>query len=249
MNMEKKNPDKVKAVKILHRDEHHLVVDKPAGMGCLHDRRDMGRQNLIEVLKRDHPTASLVHRLDIETSGLLLVALHRDALRHLSQQFMDRVIKKEYVTFVSSYVAFEEMTVKRPVGPILRKGHSTIRRKGKDAITHLIKERGFKGFTKLQCFPKTGRTHQIRIHLADMGLPIVGDHKYGGIYPYLSKIKRNYQKSRRHPDYGESPLIKRVALHAKSIEYIPFECEDTVKHECPEPKDFAQFTEKLEKFA
>lgn len=236
-------------VEILHRDEHHMVVNKPAGMGCIPDRRDMGRQCLLEWVREIEPEATLVHRLDLETSGIVLVALHIDAMRHLSMQFQERSIKKEYLTFVSGYVGFEDITIDRPVGPILRQGETTIRRKGKSSITRFVKERSFRHYTRLNCFPSTGRTHQIRIHLSDMGLPIVADTKYGGEVPYLSKIKKKYIRSGKETRREESPLLDRVALHAKSLEYLPFEASELFKIECPEAPDLKKFTDKLEKYS
>lgn len=235
---------------VLYEDEHHLVLNKPAGMGCIPDRRDMGRESLMEILRREvGESVTMVHRLDLETSGIVLAAKHGEAMKFLSEQFQERTIRKEYVAYVSAYVPFEDLSVDKPVGPILRKGQTTIRRKGKDSLTVFKKERGFKGFTKLVCMPKTGRTHQIRIHLADMGLPIVCDSKYGGVFPLLSQIKRKYVRSKKREGMEESPLLKRIALHARRLTYIPFGSIEPMTHFCEEAEDLLKFQAKLEKFA
>lgn len=235
--------------KIIHSDEHHLVIDKPAGMGCIPDRRDMGRKSLLEHLLVDYPSARLVHRLDVMTSGVVLVALSTEAMRHLTSQFENRDVKKEYITFVSGFTAFEELTISKPVGPVLRKGETTTRRKGKDSVTQISRLRNFKGYSKLMCSPQTGRTHQIRIHLSDMGLPIVADEKYGGLYPLLSKIKKNYSRSKKQQERDETPLIERVALHAAQITYTPYKSDKTITMKAETPNDMLKFEEKLEKFA
>ena len=241
---------KVNSHEIIYEDEHHLVINKPAGMGCIPDRRDMGRESLMEILRREvGESVTMVHRLDVETSGIVLAAKHSDAMRFLSEQFQERTIRKEYVAFVGAYVPFEDLTVNKPVGPILRKGQTTIRRKGKDSMTVFHKERSFKGFTKLVCLPKTGRTHQIRIHLADMGLPIVCDTKYGGAAPLLSQIKRKYVRSKKKEGTEESPLLKRIALHARKLTYMPFGSLEPLSHFCEESEDIMKFQAKLEKFA
>lgn len=235
---------------ILHEDDHHLVINKPAGLGCIPDRRDMGRESLMETLRREvGESVTMVHRLDLETSGIVLAAKHSEAMRFLSEQFQERTIRKEYVAFVAAFVPFEDLAVEKPVGPILRQGQTTIRRKGKDSLTVFEKERSFKGFTKLVCLPKTGRTHQIRIHLADMGMPIVCDTKYGGTFPLLSQIKRKYVRSKKKEGVEESPLLKRIALHARRLTYVPYGCIEPRTEFCEEADDLMKFQSKLEKFA
>lgn len=240
---------------ILFKDAHHLVVNKAAGVGCLSDRYDLGRVSLLELLRRDFPSAVLVHRIDLETSGLVLAALSTEAMRWLSAQFEERRVKKEYIAFVSGFAAFGELTVNRPVDKPQKKyesgsdapGFGTEKsRSAPEAVTSFRLLRNYRGFAKIHCLPKTGRLHQIRIHLSGLGLPVVCDSKYGGVTPMLSKIKKGYFKAAGRE---EVPLLKRLALHAWKICYTPFGEDEARTQEAPLPRDLSSFEGKLERFA
>lgn len=226
-----------------------MVVAKPSGLVCTPDDHGGDRDSLLEWLRRSHPTATLVNRIDAETSGIVLVALSHEAMSHLSQQFENRTVKKYYIAYVGGSAMFETMDIDRPVGPVLRRGLTHVRRKGKPSQTHLIRERNYRGFARLCCIPKTGRTHQIRIHLSDIGLPILGDTQHGGALVPLSAIKKNYHLSRKREDRKEAPLIRRVALHSHRICYIPYLQDEAITITSEEPADMQHLARQLERYA
>ncbi len=196
---------------IIFEDEHMLAVNKPAGM-VVHPAPGHSRGTLVNALLHYCKDLSgisgierpgIVHRLDKETSGLVLVAKTEAAHKDLAAQFKKREIKKEYCALVKGNVKKEKGTIDSAVGR-----HQSQRKKmetghGRTACTHFeVLERG-KNWTYLKLHPETGRTHQIRVHLASIHHPILGDKLYGGKNPNPGKLK-----------------MDRQALHASKLELI-----------------------------
>ncbi|MZG52973.1 MAG: RluA family pseudouridine synthase [Nitrospinae bacterium] len=194
---------------IIFEDEHMLVVNKPAGM-VVHPAPGHARGTLVNALLHYCKDLSgiggverpgIVHRLDKETSGLVLVAKTEAAHKALAAQFKKREIKKEYCALVKGNVKKEKGTIDSPVGR-----HQTQRKKmdtghGRPACTHFeVLQRG-KNWTCLKLQPETGRTHQIRVHLASIHHPVIGDKLYGGKNPNPVHLK-----------------MERQALHARQLE-------------------------------
>jgi 23S rRNA pseudouridine1911/1915/1917 synthase len=175
---------------IRYEDAFLLVVNKPAGM-VVHPAPGNLRGTLVHALLHHCQDLSgiggvlrpgIVHRLDKDTSGLLVVAKDDFTHRQLMRQWKERTIKREYLALVSGRVKAEEGVIDRPIGrhPHERKKMSVISRSGRSAITaYRVKER-FTHFTLLQVRLHTGRTHQIRVHMASIHHPVVGDPVYGG---------------------------------------------------------------------
>ncbi len=167
---------------ILHRDPHFLVVNKPAGLLSVPGRHPANRDCLMSRLAREFPGALTVHRLDMDTSGIMLVALDKDTQRYLAGLFEQRRIEKQYSTLVDGLVAEDSGSVElpmrcdwpnRPLQII-----DTVA--GKRAVTHYrVTSRSPERLqTRLQLSPVTGRTHQLRLHLAAIGHPILGCRFY-----------------------------------------------------------------------
>ena len=175
---------------ILHRDEDLLVIDKPAGIS-VHPGAGRTTGTIVNrLLALGSPLSviggverpGIVHRLDRETSGVLLIALNDAAHVALSTDFRERRIHKEYLAVVRGRVPFDETTVDAPIGrhPRQRKRMAvTSAEKGREAITEFTVEAYYGTTTLVAAHPLTGRTHQIRVHFASIGHPMVGDVVYG----------------------------------------------------------------------
>jgi 23S rRNA pseudouridine1911/1915/1917 synthase len=222
---------------ILFSDEALLVVDKPAGLLSAPGRSgDDVRTALRAVgLVGQGDPVRLVHRLDRETSGVLVFARTLSAQRSLTAQFHARTVEKTYLALVNGYVATDG-EVDLPLQ--IDRGGGRVRvheRRGKPAVTRFRVLQRVAGNTLLECRPLTGRTHQIRAHLSAMGHPLAVDPLYGGAEAvYLSHYKQGYRPSARHE---ERPLIARLTLHALRIAFEHPDSGQRVTFEAPIPKD------------
>jgi 23S rRNA pseudouridine1911/1915/1917 synthase len=189
----------------------------------------------------------IVHRLDRDTTGIILVAKSELALYRLGWQFEHRKIQKTYTAIVHGLLDLDEDVIDAPIGkhPKIREQYSVHRKTGKpypittkEAVTrYKVIERlrnvgdSKMSFTFVELYPKTGRTHQLRVHMSYLGHPIVGDRMYGGGPLYQSQLEG------RH-DIAEGPLIVRQALHAHTIEFKHPRSGEMVTLEAPWPEDF-----------
>ncbi len=252
---------------LLYEDEHMLVLDKPADLLVEPDRWDEGRPNLIGALHEFARAREargegsfrprLVHRLDKDTSGVLAVAKTVDAERVLGAAFEKGEAHKQYLALVEGEHPLQDgdsETIDLPLGPDGRRsGHMCVRGDGKPAQTRIRVAERFRGFTLLECEPLTGRTHQIRVHLAAQGFPLIVDPLYGRRKALLlSEIKAGY---RRKPGQAETPLIARLTLHARALE-LPSVAgvlsgaatPPTVRVEAVLPPDFERARKQLAKW-
>jgi len=228
---------------ILYNDEDLLAINKPTGYSSLSERFEPDT-GLLEMGRKLFPDLKLCHRLDKYTTGILLFAHHAEAYRNLSIQFQKREVQKIYKTVINEARHFDHLEVKAPLSPIIK---GTVRidyKDGKPALTLVHSEKIFRGHTYVRCQPLTGRSHQIRVHMAYLKCPIVGDLLYGGKNLYLSEFKRKYRLT---GDQDEYPLNDNYLLHAESIT-----CKHPTKNEdltlsAPFPKNFRVILELLEK--
>jgi 23S rRNA pseudouridine1911/1915/1917 synthase len=231
---------------ILFEDEVLLVVNKPAGVPVHPVGKNLHRTVLTALHHRyrrpedpDHDIfPRLIHRLDLETSGVLLVAKDEAASKNLTAQFRARTVKKEYVALVYGDMHPGEGEVNLPLGPDENSRvpyKRMVRREGgREAVTrYQVLERG-SGLTLVHLFPRTGRKHQLRIHMAALGHAIVGDKIYGPDEAY-------YFKARTGPPDEEDLkelLLPRQALHAYRLSIRHPKTEQTVRFEAPWPVSF-----------
>jgi len=161
----------------------------------------------------------IVHRIDRDTSGLLLLARNAEAHKYYNTLFEQRTLKKTYYGLVIGSVAEDQGVYDQPIEPhptLL--GKMRVGRKGKPAITHYTVEERFRGYTWVKFQIETGRTHQIRVHLYNAGHSLVCDPLYGTPDPILlSSFKRKFNMSKKEE---ERPLLSRLALHAYSVDLV-----------------------------
>jgi RluA family pseudouridine synthase len=224
-----------------------LCINKPAGLPALPDGYDLGAAHVKALLEERFGELWIVHRLDRETSGVLLLARTPEAHRQLCLQFEVRLVEKIYHALVVGAPAWDERRVSLPLRPDVGRAHRTVvdHKGGKPALTHLKVLERFGRFSLLEARPETGRTHQIRAHLASQGCPIAADALYGsGEGVYLSRIKPGYKPSRGE----EHPLLSRLGLHAFSLWVDhPFTGERLELH-APYPKDLETVLRNLRRF-
>lgn len=227
---------------IIFEDSNLIAINKPPLISSLDDR-EMMEQNIYRIAKAYHPDAQICHRLDRETSGVMLIAKNPETYRLISMEFERRRVKKNYHALIEGVHRFEDKLVDLPILNQGNKNVSIDRMRGKSAVTYFNSVRFFRHFTLVECRPITGRMHQIRIHLATLKASIVGDEMYKGKSVFLSQLKRGYTLGKGKE---ERPIMKRFALHARSIA-IKINGED-YKFEAPYPKDYDTLIKQLEKF-
>ncbi len=260
-------------IDVLYEDEHVIAVDKPAGLAAEPER--WARDNaclsgaLLDLaleragLERPEDGSTmehfeglpfrprLVHRLDKDTTGVVVVAKSIEAERALRAAFDAGLVQKTYLALVEGEHRLpdgETEIIDLPIGPDERKsGRMRVdRQHGKPSQTRIRVEQRFKGYTLLACEPLTGRTHQIRVHLREIGFPLAVDPFYGRRNSLsLSDFKRDYRKK---PGHLETPLVDRLTLHARVIEFPRVAGEGRVRVESPIPKDLVRALKQLAKF-
>jgi 23S rRNA pseudouridine1911/1915/1917 synthase len=219
-------------IEIVYDDEHLTVVNKPAGM-VTHPARGNWRGTLVNALQFHFDRLStlagenrpgIIHRLDRDTTGLLVVAKDERIHHKLALQFELRRVQKEYLALVYGVPQRDSDYIEQPIGfhPISRE-KMAIRSAadgGKSAVTFYQVEERFRGYALVRCQPRTGRTHQIRIHLTHIGHPIVADKLYSGRDRLTLEALRNPDKREiRLFETQETTLIDRQALHAHVLRF------------------------------
>ena len=227
---------------ICYEDEHLLAVNKPLGLASLSDK---DRDNLSALAQAHDPGLRLCHRLDKNTSGILLMARTPEAYREIAMQFERREVRKVYHTLAGGVHQFDGLEIDLPLLVSTNKKVSVSRREGKPALTRVYTEEAFRNFTLLRCEPVTGRMHQIRVHLAAINCPIVGDALYGGADIMLSELKRKYHFSSRK---DERPINHGYLLHARRLALRHPASGEALELEAPYPKNFETTLKVLEKY-
>ena len=224
-------PEDIK-IPIIYENEHLIAVNKPSGM-VVHPGAGNSNGTLVNGLINLYPQLvnigdknrpGIVHRLDKDTSGVILIAKTTLAYNHLSSQLKNRKAKKSYYALVKGIPKEYTSTIEGPISRNTKnRKKMAVNSLGKQAITYYQTIKNFQNFTLICAEPETGRTHQIRVHMAAIGHPIVGDHLYG----------------------GRVDFIKRQFLHAYSMQITMPESNDIETFIAPLPEDLTNSLENL----
>lgn len=208
------------APEIIYKDADLIAINKPSGWLSIPDRHDAELYSVKSWFEAKGEKIFIVHRIDRDTSGLLLLARNPEAHKYYNTLFEQRTLKKTYYGLVVGSVAEDQGVYDQPIEqhPTLL-GKMRVGRKGKPAITHYTVEERFRQFTWVKFQIETGRTHQIRVHLFNAGHSLVCDPLYGMPDPVLlSSFKKKFNMSQKEEE--ERPLLSRLALHAYSVDLV-----------------------------
>jgi len=230
---------------IVFENDDFIALNKPSGLLSIPDRKGI-EISLKVLLKEKYDEIFTVHRLDKETSGLIVFAKNESAHKHLSLQFENRQTKKIYQGLVMGSLMEKKGSISSPImeHPALN-GTMIVHRKGKESLTDYEVLEDFGIYSWLQFQIHTGRTHQIRLHMKETGHPVVCDVLYGDGKPVLvSSLKSKFKLSKDAEE--EKPILNRLALHAYQLTF-----KDTsgklVELEAPLPKDIRATLQQLGK--
>jgi len=236
---------------IIYEDNHIIVLNKQADM-IVHPARGNSHGTLVNALAFYSDKLStglgefrpgIVHRLDRDTTGVMVVTKNDTAQWKIAKQFEHRLLEKTYLAVVHGTPELRADRISAPLGvhPKIREKYAIRPEIGKEAITFYEVVEGFRGFSLLRLNPKTGRTHQIRVHLSYIKHPIVGDDMYGGklVYPW--------QLQNAEPA-AQDPVINRAALHAHTLKLKHPTTNKMMKFEAPLPLDMQNLLSILRKY-
>jgi RluA family pseudouridine synthase len=233
-------------IAILHEDSAVLALNKPAGLPVIPERWHPDWPCL-KSIAADQLGARVwvVHRLDAGTSGVVVFAKTAEAHRELCEQFTQRRVEKAYLAIVQGNVHADEQKIEMPLAPHPRKpGMVVVHESGKAASTGIRVVERFRHFTLVEARPYTGRQHQIRVHLQALGHPLAVDPLYAKTEAFfLSAVKAGYRAKG-----DEQPLLRRLALHAASLQFLHPARQEPFTIHAPIPKDFSAMIKSLRKY-
>ncbi len=234
---------------ILYASESIVAIDKPSGLLSVPDRYHEDKPSLARMVLTTYPNARPLHRLDFETSGVLLFCILPDAFGWYSDQFEQRQVMKKYLVICDGRLMQERGIIDAPLFT-QSTGKVIVTKRGKSSQTEWSLRKVYRHHSLIEAHPLTGRTHQIRVHLSSIGHPVTGDLVYGSQGPLLlSQLKG---KHRYKPDTSleeERPLISRIALHASGMGIREYLSGVQLLLESPLPKDMRVAIAKLNQYA
>jgi 23S rRNA pseudouridine1911/1915/1917 synthase len=230
---------------IIFENDELVAINKPAGLLSIPDRE--GKDiSLKTLLRKKYGGIFVVHRLDRDTSGIIVFAKTEETHRHLSIQFENRETEKNYNGLVLGSLPDKKGMIDAPIAEHPSKnGVMTIHKKGKESLTDYEMLEDYGIYSWLAFRIHTGRTHQIRVHMKHLGHPVVCDELYGDGKPvFISSLKRKYKLSRNEEQ--EKPILGRLALHSSKLKFTD-KSNAPVELEAPLPKDLKATLNQLQK--
>lgn len=235
------------SLEIIAENDHFIVINKPPGLLSIPDRE--GKEiSLKELLQQKYGQIFTVHRLDRETSGIIVFAKDPETHKFLSQAFEERTVEKYYVGIVNGTLPEKQKTIDAAIREnMVKRGVMLIHKNGKPAVTDYEVLEEFGKFSFVQFRIHTGRTHQIRVHMQYVGHPLVCDELYGdGIPVKISSFKRNYKLSKNEEE--EKPILARTGLHAQRLHFTDMQGNE-YDLTAEMPKDMRALLQQLRKNA
>lgn len=206
-------------IEMLYQDDDILLINKPSGLLSLSGKNPRNKDSVHYRLRQQFPECLMIHRLDLGTSGIMVLALHKQANRHLALQFQQRQVSKTYISILSGHVAEDSGLIEVPLAkdPPNFPLQKVCYEQGKSAVSayQVIEYLHNPDRTRVLYTPVTGRTHQLRIHSRELGHPIVGCDLYGDPYSYA--------------------MAPRLLLHAASLDFIHPLTGEPIAAKCPCP--------------
>jgi RluA family pseudouridine synthase len=236
---------------IIFEDEDFIALNKPSGMLAIPDRFDEKKENLYALLTEKFGKIWIVHRLDKDTSGVIVFAKTPEAHRDLSMKWEEGEVSKRYNALLTGEPKEEKGKIRLAIAPLKKKKGVMVvdKKRGKKSITNYKIIEKFKGYTLVEAVPKTGRTHQLRVHFAYIGCPIAGDTLY-------NRPEAMKESGVRNPGSGVKEKSKisnlkskiefdRLMLHAISLSFIHYRKGEPVELEAPIPESMKTAITKL----
>lgn len=233
-------------VQVIYSDDAIVVANKPAGITVIPERQHPDLDTVQTILEKQFGRLWVVHRIDKYTSGVLCFARNEQAHRHLSLQFQNHEVTKIYLAVAGGRMQASQGEINEPIAEnMAHPGTMLVHKRGKEAHTMYQVVEEFKHASLLKVQIKTGRTHQIRVHLAYIGNPLLVDDIYAKRDAfYFSTLKRNYKPGAEE----ERPTIARLTLHASEVTFTHPVSGFKVTYTAPLPKDIETLLKLLRKY-
>jgi 23S rRNA pseudouridine955/2504/2580 synthase/23S rRNA pseudouridine1911/1915/1917 synthase len=237
-----------KKLEIIYEDDYLIILNKVSGILTIPDRFNTELPNLYSILKKIYGKIFIVHRLDKDTSGCVIFAKDAETHRILSMAFESNDIIRKYEVIVEGIVPQDNMEIDIPLRPSRKKVGVTVpSAKGKPSLTKIKVIEKYRNSTLLECELKTGRHHQIRVHLQTIGYPLLVDDLYGNNSEFfVSKIKRKFNLKKGSKEF---PLISRLTMHAREVKFSHPITGEIIHVFANYPKDFSALIKILKKYS